>query len=64
MARPRKGKEKHAEIMLTVRIPAWVHDGLRSLAKEAYGPVSEIANEALVQYLRRKGIKRDTVDRS
>jgi hypothetical protein len=64
MARPRKGEEKHAEIMLTVRIPLWVHDGLRSLAKEADGPVSEVANEALVTYLKRKGIKRYSASRS
>ena len=57
MARPRKGEEKNAPIMFSVRIPEWVQDGLQQVALERSVTVSEIANDALVAYLKRKGIK-------
>jgi hypothetical protein len=57
MARPRKGEEKNAPIHLGFRVPVWVHDGLQTLAAERGGPMSDIANEALVAYLKRNGIK-------
>ena len=57
MARPRKGEEKYAPIILSVRVPEWLHNGLQQLADERRVTVSEVANEALAGYLKRKGIK-------
>ena len=57
MARPRKGEEKNAPIILSARIPEWVQSGLQQVADERSVTVSEIANDAFVAYLKRKGIK-------
>lgn len=57
MARPRKGEEKNAPIHLGFRVPEWVDAGLRKLADERGCPVSDIANEALVAWLKRHGVK-------
>jgi hypothetical protein len=57
MARPRKGHEKHAPERVAFRIPVWVRAGLDRLAAERSVPLSDIANEALVAYLQRHGIR-------
>ena len=41
----------------SVRIPEWVHNGLQQVAHERSVTVSEVANDALVGYLKRKAIK-------
>ena len=57
MARPRKGEEKYAPIVLSVRVPEWLYNGLQQLADDRSMTVSDVANEAMAGYLRRKGIK-------
>jgi hypothetical protein len=57
MARPRKGEEKNAPERVAFRIPVWVRAGLDRLAAERSAGLSDIANEALVAYLKRHGIK-------
>jgi hypothetical protein len=57
MARPRKGEEKNVPVHLGFRVPEWVYTGLQRLAEERGGPMSDLANEALVAYLKRHGIK-------
>jgi hypothetical protein len=57
MARPKKGFEKHAPERVAFRIPVWVRAGLDRLAAERSAPLSDIANEALVAYLKRHGVK-------
>lgn len=57
MARPRKGEEKNAPIHLGFRVSEWVHEGLKKLAGKRGGPVSDIANEAIVAHLKRHGVK-------
>jgi hypothetical protein len=57
MARPRKGHEKHAAERAAFRIPSWVRAGIDRLSAERKAALSDIANEALVAYLKRHGIK-------
>lgn len=59
MARPAKGKEKRARAAIAVRVPEWVKDGLERIAHERGGPYSDVALEALVRYLKSKGIRED-----
>ena len=59
MARPKKGHEKHATERVAFRIPLlWVRAGIDRLSAECNASLSDIANEALVAYLERHGIKR------
>ena len=60
MARPKKGQEKHAAERVAFRIPTWVRAGLDRMSADRKAPLSDIANEALVAYLKRHGIKPDT----
>ena len=57
MARPRKGEEKERPVHLGFRVSKWVYAGLQRLANERGGPMSDLAYEALVAYLKRQGIK-------
>jgi hypothetical protein len=57
MARPKKGEEKVRPIHLGFRVAEWVRDGLVRLAEKDGVPVSDVANEALVTHLKRRGIK-------
>jgi hypothetical protein len=59
MGRPRKGEEKNAPHHLGFRVPQWVRAGLGQIAAERNCPVSDVANEALVGFLKRNGIKPD-----
>jgi predicted DNA-binding protein len=56
MARPRKGEEKNAAIHLGFRMPEWVSERLVKLAEKDGKPKSDLANEALVAYLKKRGI--------
>jgi hypothetical protein len=56
MARPRKGQEKHATERVAFRIPSWVRAGIDRLSAECNASLSDIANEALVAYLKRHGV--------
>jgi hypothetical protein len=56
MARPKKGEEKVRPIHLGFRVAEWVHGGLGRLAESDGVPVSDLANDALVTYLKRRGI--------
>jgi hypothetical protein len=57
MARPRKGEEKKVPVHLGFRVQEWVYAGLQQLADERGRPMSDLANEALVAYLKRHGVK-------
>ena len=57
MARPKKGEEKHAAERVAFRIPLWVRAGIDRLSAERSASLSDIANEALVAYLKRHGVK-------
>jgi hypothetical protein len=57
VGRPRRGEEKNAPHHLGFRVPKWVRAGLGQLAAQRDCPLSDIANEALVAYLKRNGIK-------
>ena len=57
MARPLKDEAKNRPIHLGFRVSEWVRDGLQQLADQRGSPVSDIANEALVAYLKRNGIR-------
>jgi hypothetical protein len=57
MARPRKGQEKHATERVAFRIPSWVRAGIDHLSAKRNASLSDIANEALVAYLKRHGVK-------
>jgi predicted transcriptional regulator len=59
MARPRKGEEKNAPIHLGFRVTEWVRAGLDRLAEKRGSAISDIANEALAEYLERHGITPD-----
>jgi hypothetical protein len=59
MARPKKGEEKVRPIHLGFRVAEWVHGGLGHLAESDGVPVSDLANDALVAYLKRRGIVDD-----
>jgi hypothetical protein len=60
MARPRKGQEKHASERVAFRIPAWVRAGLDRVAAERKVALTDIANDALVAYLKKHGIRPGT----
>jgi hypothetical protein len=57
MARPKKGEEKHAAERVAFRIPKWVRAGLDRVSAERKAALSDIANEALVAYLKRHGVE-------
>jgi hypothetical protein len=57
MARPRKGDEKDRPIHMGFRVSEWVRTGLERIAKDEGLPLSDVAHDALVAYLKRHGIK-------
>jgi hypothetical protein len=57
MARPKAGEEKDRPIHMGFRVAQWVRTGLERLAKKDGVPLSDVAHEALVDYLKRHGIK-------
>jgi hypothetical protein len=57
MARPRKGEEKKRPVHLGFRVSKWVYAGLQHVAGEHGRPMSDLAYDALVAYLKRHGVK-------
>ena len=57
MARPKKGEEKDRGAVVGFRIREWIRAGLDRVAKEDNAPLSDIADEAFVAYLKRRGIR-------
>jgi len=58
MGRPRKGDEKHRGNHMGFRVMDWVRAGIEKIAKEKGGlPLSDVAHEAFVGYLKRHGIR-------
>jgi hypothetical protein len=57
MARPKKGEEKDRKATLGLRIMPWMRAGLEKVAKEDRASLSDVAYEALVTYLKRRGIR-------
>lgn len=58
MARPKKGEEKDRPIHMGFRVTEWVRAGIEKVAKDKGGlPLSDVAHEAFVAYLKRHGIR-------
>ena len=57
MARPKSGEEKDRPVHLGFRVARWVRAGLEKIAKDDGTPMSDVAHDALVAYLKRRGIK-------
>jgi hypothetical protein len=57
MARPKSGEEKDRPIHMGFRVAQWVRAGLERIAKKEGAPLSDVAHEAFVDYLKRQGIK-------
>jgi hypothetical protein len=57
MARPRKGDEKLRPNKMGFRVMDWVREGIDQVAKDKALPLSDVAHEAFVAYLKRHGIK-------
>jgi len=57
MARPKAGEEKDRPIHMGFRVSEWVRAGLERIAKEDGAPLSDVCHEALVVYLKRRGIR-------
>lgn len=49
-------EEKERPVQLGFRVSKWVYAGLQRLTNERGGPMSDLAYEALVAYLKRQGI--------
>jgi hypothetical protein len=57
MARPKSGEEKDRPIHMGFRVTKWVRAGLEKIAKEDDAPLSDVCHDALVAYLKRRGIR-------
>jgi hypothetical protein len=57
MARPKAGEEKGRKAIMGFRVTKWVRAGIEKVAKEDNVPLADVAHEAFVAYLKRRGIR-------